>query len=109
MLSEKTQIDNNITHAENKFFRSHTSSACNNAVPTNHGISDAFSTGSQNQKPPHPNSRYDHQLPNTIPNVKKHHAINTHGFVHFAHCELNSLHHSDVIANANTTENPTYP
>ena len=29
---------------------------CNNAVPINHGIKDAFSTGSQNQNPPQPNS-----------------------------------------------------
>ena len=27
---------------------------CNSAVATSHGISEAFSTGSQNQKPPQP-------------------------------------------------------
>ena len=29
---------------------------CNNAVKQNHGIKETFSTGSQNQKPPHPSS-----------------------------------------------------
>ena len=29
---------------------------CSNAAEINHGIKLAFSTGSQNQKPPHPNS-----------------------------------------------------
>jgi len=28
---------------------------CNKAVKHNHGIRETFSTGSQNQKPPHPN------------------------------------------------------
>src|ERR1700745_2254654 len=31
---------------------------CRNAVPVNHGISEAFSTGSQPQYPPHPNTEY---------------------------------------------------
>ncbi len=33
-----------------------TASECIKAVPTNHGINDAFSTGSQNHHPPQPNS-----------------------------------------------------
>ena len=33
-----------------------TTAECNSAVPASHGISDAFSTGSQNQKPPQPSS-----------------------------------------------------
>jgi hypothetical protein len=33
-----------------------TTAECSNAVPASHGISDAFSTGSQNQKPPQPSS-----------------------------------------------------
>ena len=33
-----------------------TSAECSSAVPTSHGISEAFSTGSQNQKPPQPSS-----------------------------------------------------
>ena len=31
-----------------------TATECRNAVPASHGISEAFSTGSQNQKPPQP-------------------------------------------------------
>jgi hypothetical protein len=36
--------------------RSWTMIECRNAVPSSHGISDAFSTGSQAQYPPHPSS-----------------------------------------------------
>ena len=35
---------------------SNTKAQCNNAVKQNHGINETFSTGSQNQKPPQPNS-----------------------------------------------------
>ena len=35
---------------------SNTDVQCNNAVKQNHGISETFSTGSQNQNPPQPNS-----------------------------------------------------
>ena len=35
---------------------SKTNKLCNRAVIANHGSKDAFSTGSQNQKPPQPNS-----------------------------------------------------
>ncbi len=33
-----------------------TASECSSAVPTSHGMNDAFSTGSQNHHPPQPNS-----------------------------------------------------
>ena len=33
-----------------------TTAEWSNAVPASHGISEAFSTGSQNQKPPQPSS-----------------------------------------------------
>jgi hypothetical protein len=33
-----------------------TTAECNNAVPAIHGISEAFSTGSQNHQPPQPSS-----------------------------------------------------
>ena len=33
-----------------------TTAECSSAVPASHGISEAFSTGSQNQKPPQPSS-----------------------------------------------------
>ena len=33
-----------------------TASECRRAVPTSHGMKEAFSTGSQNHQPPHPSS-----------------------------------------------------
>ena len=33
-----------------------TASECRSAVPTSHGMNDAFSTGSQNHQPPQPSS-----------------------------------------------------
>ena len=33
-----------------------TMAECRSAVPTSHGMNDAFSTGSQNQNPPQPSS-----------------------------------------------------
>ena len=40
-------------------------------MPTSHGSSDAFSTGSQAQNPPQPSTWYDHQAPSTMPTVRK--------------------------------------
>src|SRR6476620_8599644 len=46
---------------------------CRNAVFTSHGRSDAFSTGSHAQYPPHPSSTYAHHMPRRIPVVLKNH------------------------------------
>ncbi len=51
-------------------------SICKEIVDAIHTIKDTFSTGSQNQNPPHPSSRYAHQLPNDIPTVS-----NAHGAI----------------------------
>src|SRR5438045_8258095 len=51
---------------------------CRNAVLTSHGSSDAFSTGSHAQYPPHPSSTYAHHIPSTIPVVLKNHEIKVH-------------------------------
>lgn len=40
------------------------------AVATSQGTSEAFSTGSQAQYPPQPNSMYDHQAPSRMPPVR---------------------------------------
>ena len=40
---------------------------CTNAVSAIHGIKAAFSTGSQNQNPPHPRMVYAHQDPSSSP------------------------------------------
>ena len=45
-----------IVQKYNKFLFSKTNIECKSAVIANHGNNDAFSTGSQNQKPPQPNS-----------------------------------------------------
>src|SRR4028118_1569959 len=46
---------------------------CRNAVPVSHGRSDAFSTGSHAQYPPHPSSTYAHHIPSAMPQVRKNH------------------------------------
>src|SRR6266496_3671429 len=46
---------------------------CRNAVPVSHGISDAFSTGSQPQYPPQPRTEYAQWAPRKIPTVRKPH------------------------------------
>ena len=56
MLNEKVVIDKIIAHDWNVPRFSKVKTVCNNAVRQSQGISDTFSTGSQNQKPPHPNS-----------------------------------------------------
>src|SRR6267142_1084203 len=42
-----------------------------NAVAVSHGISEAFSTGSQPQYPPHPNTEYAQCAPRKMPQVRK--------------------------------------
>src|SRR6267378_4375826 len=49
------------------------------AVPTSHGIKEAFSTGSQNHHPPQPSSSYAQPLPRAMPRVRKHAAAVVHG------------------------------
>ena len=48
-------------------FFSCTITECRKAVPTSHGISAAFSTGSQPQKPPQPTDSYAHFAPSRMP------------------------------------------
>ena len=52
--SEKVRIASRIVHIFNELRFSITTAECNNAVPVSHGMKEAFSTGSQNQKPPQP-------------------------------------------------------
>ena len=53
--------------------RSCTITECRKAVATSHGISAAFSTGSQAQKPPQPTSVYAQCAPSSIPMPRKPH------------------------------------
>ena len=48
---------------------------CRNAVPVSHGISDAFSTGSQPQYPPQPSTAYAQCAPSRMPMLWKPQAI----------------------------------
>ena len=51
-----SRIDNKIVQFININFFSSILTQCSKAVATNHGINEAFSTGSQNHQPPQPNS-----------------------------------------------------
>ena len=56
ILKVKVVIDKIIDHDPKADLLFKTKIQCNNAVKLIHGIKDIFSTGSQNQKPPQPNS-----------------------------------------------------
>ena len=56
MLRVKVEIDKITTHEVNNNLFSKTKIQWINVVKASQGISDTFSTGSQNQKPPQPNS-----------------------------------------------------
>ena len=56
ILSVKVVIDKIITQDWSVDLFSKTKIQCNKVVNASHGIKDTFSTGSQNQKPPQPNS-----------------------------------------------------
>ena len=55
-LKEKTVMDKSIVHVLRCEDFIETLNEWRNAVAANHGIKATFSTGSQNQYPPHPNS-----------------------------------------------------
>ncbi len=54
--SEKVPMASSTVHTFIASRFSTTSAECSSAVPVSQGISEAFSTGSQNQKPPQPSS-----------------------------------------------------
>src|SRR6202012_5630427 len=54
--SEKVRIDSRMDQTFSSLRFSNTTAECNSAVPASHGISEAFSTGSQNHQPPQPSS-----------------------------------------------------
>ena len=55
-LSENAVIAKSTVHDLNTLRFSVTAKLCIKAVPTNQGMNDAFSTGSQNHQPPQPSS-----------------------------------------------------
>ena len=54
--SEKAMIASSTVQLLNVPRFSVTASECSSAVPTSHGMKEAFSTGSQNHQPPQPSS-----------------------------------------------------
>ena len=56
MLKVNVAIERIITHEDKIDFLSRTKMQCKRVVKASHGINETFSTGSQNQKPPQPNS-----------------------------------------------------
>ncbi|MNN39568.1 hypothetical protein D3C81_1536070 [compost metagenome] len=55
-LSENVKMASSAVHARKAPRFSVTASECISAVPASQGISEAFSTGSQNHQPPQPSS-----------------------------------------------------
>ncbi len=55
-LSENVPIASSTVQTFSASRFSTTMAECSSAVPVSHGIREAFSTGSQNQKPPQPSS-----------------------------------------------------
>ena len=56
ILNVNVAIERIITHEVKIDFFSNTKMQCKRVVNASHGIKETFSTGSQNQKPPQPNS-----------------------------------------------------
>src|SRR5262245_49581501 len=106
-LRPKVTMDRIITHDANWPRFLSTILACNRPVADNHGMSDAFSTGSQNHQPPQPSSRYAHQLPRPIPSVSELHAASNHGCTARAQWRSALPVSSAAMASENTIENPT--
>src|SRR6185295_17848329 len=78
-----------------------------NAVPVSHGNSDAFSTGSHAQYPPHPSSTYAHHIPRTIPVVLKNHEMRVQYLMAVSHSASSRRVMRAAIANANGIVVPT--
>ena len=78
-------------------------------MPTSHGSSDAFSTGSQAQNPPQPSTWYDHQAPSTMPTVRNVQANSVQRRV--SPCQSSSSRPviSEATAKAKGRVNPTSP
>ncbi len=83
---------------------------CRNAVPVSQGISIAFSTGSQPQKPPQPRTSYAQRPPRTRPMERKIQAKSVQRRVVIIHSSfLDWPVISAAIANANGMTKPVKP
>src|SRR3954470_15443598 len=80
---------------------------CRNAVPVSNGSSEAFSTGSHPQYPPHPRTEYAQCMPRKTPTVRNPHVTIVQRRVMWIHF-LTGLHIARApSAQANGTLNPT--
>src|SRR5450631_3172761 len=74
---------------------------CRNAVELIHGISEAFSTGSQAQYPPHPRTAYAQPAPSRMPVLWNPQVTSVQRRVVAIHWSPGSFSINDAIANAN--------
>ena len=89
------------------FFFSCTITECRNAVATSHGMSAAFSTGSQAYQPPQPTSSYAHFAPSRIPKPRKVQAAKVQRRVTTIQRSSTRLDASAAMAKANGIVRPT--
>jgi hypothetical protein len=80
---------------------------CRKAVPVSHGISEAFSTGSQPQYPPQPSTEYAQCMPRKMPTVRNSHVTMVQRRVMWIHFSPGYRIISAPSAKANGTLNPT--
>src|SRR2546428_8751107 len=82
---------------------------CREAVIVSHGKSDAFSTGSQSQYPPHPRSTYAHHIPSQIPTDRNSQESSVHLRMATSQSTSRRCDSSAAIANANGIVIEMYP
>uniref|UniRef100_A0A0S6YXA8 Uncharacterized protein n=1 Tax=Mizugakiibacter sediminis TaxID=1475481 RepID=A0A0S6YXA8_9GAMM len=105
--SAKAKIASSSVHARSVPRFSVTACAWISAAPTSHGMNEAFSTGSQNHQPPQPSSAYAHQLPITMPSVRKPQATLVHGRDQRTQALSSSPPSRPAMAMAKAIEKPT--
>ena len=78
-------------------------------MPTSHGMNEAFSTGSQAQKPPQPSTWYDQSAPRRMPTVRQVQANSVQPRV--SRCQASSSRPvtSEAMAKAKGRVKPTNP
>src|SRR6478672_8381946 len=88
-------------------FFSCTITECRNAVAVSHGISAAFSTGSQAQNPPQPTSTYAQWAPSSMPTPRNAHAASVQRRVETIQRASRYRASSAAMQNANGIASPT--
>ena len=82
---------------------------CRNAVPVSQGMNEAFSTGSQPQYPPQPNTEYAQWAPRATPQLRKSQVTMVQRRVMWIHFSPGYFMISAPRAKANGMQKPTYP